>query len=240
MNSRNTPVFAALGMAFALAATADGGGSQSPRGLLPQIDHLVFGTPDLNVGIDTIEKLAGVRAAPGGQHPGQGTRNALIALGADTYLEILGPDREQPAPDRPRRFGLDDLIAPRLVAWAAKGDDLTRVSRAAVANGIRLGEVAAGSRQTPTGVLLTWSFTNPNAKVADGIVPFFINWGQTPHPARTAPSGASLIALRAEHPDPDSVTRMLGQLGLELSVTKGPRAALIATLQSPRGRVELR
>ena len=94
---------------------------------------------DLNVGIDTIEKLAGVRAAPGGQHPGQGTRNALIALGADTYLEILGPDREQPAPDRPRRFGLDDLIAPRLVAWAAKGDDLTRVSRAAVANGIRLG-----------------------------------------------------------------------------------------------------
>ena len=56
------------------------------------IDHLVYATPDLDLGIDTIERLLGVRATPGGQHLGAGTRNALVALGPGTYLEIVGPD----------------------------------------------------------------------------------------------------------------------------------------------------
>jgi len=41
------------------------------------IDHLVYATPDLDLGIATIERLLGVRATAGGRHPGAGTRNAL-------------------------------------------------------------------------------------------------------------------------------------------------------------------
>ena len=62
------------------------------------------------------------RATPGGQHPGLGTRNALIALGPSMYLEIVGPDPEQPKPLEPRWFCINDLAAPRLVAWAAKSE----------------------------------------------------------------------------------------------------------------------
>jgi hypothetical protein len=36
---------------------------------LSRVDHLVYATPDLNRGIDEIERLTGVRATPGGQHP---------------------------------------------------------------------------------------------------------------------------------------------------------------------------
>jgi hypothetical protein len=89
-------------------------------------------------------------------------------------------------------------------------------------------------------VLLTWQFTNPLVVVGDGIVPFFIDWGTSPHPARTAARGASLIGLRAEHPDPDRVQNLLRTLGLDFRVTNGPAPALIATIDSPRGRVELR
>lgn len=37
---------------------------------ISRVDHLVYATPDLNRGIDEIERLLGVRAIAGGQHPG--------------------------------------------------------------------------------------------------------------------------------------------------------------------------
>ena len=208
--------------------------------LLRQIDHLVYATPDLSAGVARAEALLGIRATPGGQHPGEGTRNALIALGPTSYLEILAPDPEQPKPDRPRRFGIDTLSAPRLVTWAAKGRNLTQTVAAARRRGVPLGDVIAGSRRTPTGALLSWHTSNQRAVIADGIVPFLIDWGTTPHPASSAAPGATLISLRAEHPDPTKVRMILNQLGFDLPVTTGPTPALVATIDSPRGRVELR
>jgi hypothetical protein len=208
--------------------------------LLRQIDHLVYATPDLSTGVERIEALLGVRATPGGQHPGEGTRNALVALGPTSYLEILAPDPEQPKPDRPRRFGIDTLSGPRLVTWAAKGRNLTQTVDAARRRGVPLGDVIAGSRRTPAGVLLSWHTSNQRAVIAGGIVPFFIDWGTTPHPASSAAPGATLIALRAEHPDPTNVRMILNQLGFDLPVTKGSTPALVATIDGARGRVELR
>src|SRR5262245_45910413 len=104
-----------------------------------RVDHLVYATPDLALGIGAIEELVGVRAAPGGQHPGMGTRNALVSLGPATYLEIIGPDPEQRASSGPRRFGIDNLKAPRLVTWAANGRDLERLAAEAARNGVELG-----------------------------------------------------------------------------------------------------
>jgi len=208
--------------------------------LLAKVDHLVYATLDLNRGVEEIEKLLGVRATPGGQHPGRGTRNALIALGPATYLEIIAPDPQQPPPETPRSFGIDGLKKSRLVAWAAKGVDLERLRNEAARKGARLGNVMSGSRRRPDGVLLSWSYTDPKTVLADGLVPFFIDWGQSPHPAHTAAPGASLVALRAEHPDAPRVQRLLRELGLELPVQSGATPALVAIIDSPRGRVELR
>jgi len=208
--------------------------------LLARIDHLVYAAPDLNTGIEAIEKLTGVRATPGGQHPGRGTRNALIALGPASYLEIIGPDPEQPTPPNPRPFGIDGLKAPRLARWVVKGQNLEQLAAEASRKGIQLGEVTSGKRQRPDGVLLTWRYTDPRVDLADGLVPFFIDWGESPHPAATAAKGLTLIALRAEHPDAARVRKILTQLGLDLPARTGPAPALIATIDSPRGRVELR
>jgi 4-carboxymuconolactone decarboxylase len=208
--------------------------------LLDRVDHLVYASPDLNAGIAKIEALLGVRASAGGQHPGRGTRNALVALGPNTYLEIIGPDPEQPNPAQARPFGIDGLKAPRLVTWSAKERDLADLSRRAARAGVQLGELAAGSRKRPDGVLLSWNYTNPWTVVADGIVPFFIDWGTTPHPAASATQGGTLVALTAEHPDPASVTTALEAVGLNLAVKKGTTPALVATINTPRGRVELR
>jgi Glyoxalase-like domain len=97
-----------------------------------------------------------------------------------------------------------------------------------------------GSRRRPDGVVLSWRYTDPNTVAADGLVPFFIDWGASPHPALTAARGASLVQLRTEHPDPERVQRMLDRLGLDLRITRGFPPAIIATIDSPHGRVELR
>jgi hypothetical protein len=203
-----------------------------------RVDHLVFATPDLNRGIERIEDLLGVRATPGGRHPGRGTHNALLALGTDVYLEIIAIDPEQPDPPSRRAFELDGLMGARLVTWAAKSTDLDGLRTRAEASGIRLGRVQEGNRRRSDGVTLSWHYTDPSTVVADGLVPFFIDWGTSPHPAITAPQGARLVELHARHPEPASVLNQLEILGVEMSVTRGPRA-LVAIIDGPRGRIEL-
>jgi hypothetical protein len=231
---------AVVAAAFGLLAATGTAQTKTATNLLAAVDHLVYATPDLNASIDALEKRLGVRAAPGGQHPGRGTRNALIALSPTSYIEIIGPDPEQPKPDQPRQFGIDTLTEARLVTWAAKSNDLERTATLAGSHAVKLGEVLPGSRRRPDGVLLNWRYTNPRVVVADGIVPFFIDWGATPHPAQTAASGASLLDLAGEHPDAERVQQMLTGLGLRLQVKKGPSPALTAIISSPRGRIELR
>jgi hypothetical protein len=211
-----------------------------PADPLARVDHLVYAVPDVAAAVESLYGRIGIRATAGGQHPGRGTRNALIALGPASYLEIIGPDAAQPKPDRPRWFGIDALSEPRLTTWAAKGSDLGQLVDRAGRQGVTLGTVAPGSRKQPDGMVLSWHYSDPRVVVSDGIVPFFIDWGKTPHPATSAARGASLIDLRAEHPEPEQAQKALTVLGLNLQVRKGPAPALIATLATPRGRIELR
>src|SRR5262245_15014594 len=157
-----------------LSATSNSAAQEKRAELISRIDHLVYATPDLNRGIEEIENLLGVRATAGGQHPGRGTRNALVALGPSVYLEIIAPDPEQPPPKESRPFGIDELKKSKLVAWCVRADDLERLRSEANRKSVRLGEVKSGSRLRPDGVQLSWQFTDPGTRLADGIVPFFI------------------------------------------------------------------
>jgi hypothetical protein len=226
----------ALVAALVIAAPAPRAAGELPG----QVDHLVYATPDLTLGIETAEKLFGVRATPGGQHPGEGTRNALIALGPNSYFEIIGPDPDQPKPERGRRFRIDEIKTPVLTTWVAKGRDLERFASRVAAQGVNLGAVISGSRKRPDGVVLSWRYTDPRTILADRLIPYFIDWGASPHPSATAAKGVTLLSLRAEHPDAGHVQQMLTVLGLDLVVTQGAKPALIATFDSPKGRVQLR
>ena len=207
---------------------------------LHDLDHLVYATPDLEATIVDLESQLGVRAAYGGRHQGRGTRNALIALSEFSYLEIVGPDDAQRDVVRPRWLGVDALTSPRMVTWAVKSSSIETVIATAVRAHIALGRVTSGSRQTPDGATLTWQLSDPAAMVEDGVVPFFIDWGTSAHPALSTPRGPSLISLRAEHPEPDRVERVLSVLGVSLPVSRASQPSLVARLRTPRGDVELR
>lgn len=232
--------FPLLANAISLLATAALAAQAPTTNPIAKVDHLVYATPDLDRGIGEIERLLGVRATLGGQHPGRGTRNALVNLGPNVYLEIIAPDPAQPSPTSPRPFGLDDLKVSRLAGWAARSANLDTTRQLAMRGHVPLGDIQPGSRRRPDGVLLAWRVTPNGNTIADGIVPFFIDWGASPHPSTTAPQGATLVALRAEHPDDRRVQRMLQSLHLEVAVTHATQPALVAVIDGRHGRVQLR
>jgi hypothetical protein len=203
------------------------------------VDHLVYAVPDLAAGVAAIAALLGVAPSPGGPHPGLGTRNFLVSLGESCYLEIIGPDPEQPKPERPRPFGLDSLAGGRLVGWAIHDADLERRVARSRAKGYDPGPILPLSRQSPSG-LIEWRLTLRGEPGGDGLVPFVIDWGKTPSPALSSTRGCTLRSLRAEHPDPGAIEAMLDALGAELDVARGARPALVARIATPRGEVELR
>lgn len=203
------------------------------------LDHLVYATPHLE---DTVAWLAdrlGVEPAPGGQHPGLGTRNYLLGLGDGAYLEIIGVDRSQPAPAQPRPFGIDELQHAELATWAARVDDIDAAVAAARAVGHDPGDPIALERLDPSGNVLRWRLTLPDVHGPwAGVVPFLIDWGDTPHPSASAPSGVRLAGFRATHPGPKGVSAALASMGARVGVSVGP-PELYALLAGPKGELQL-
>jgi hypothetical protein len=202
------------------------------------IDHLVYAAPDLPAAVAELEERFGVRARAGGKHTGSGTRNALLALGPQTYLEIIAPDPGQPTPPVPRPFGVDHLRRGGLVSWALARDDIDAAVARARSRGYDPGEAADGQRATPTGTVLRWRLTH-NA-MPGSLIPFLISWGDTEHPARSAPPGLTLEAFTLQHPDPPSLAPLLTGLGANVEIRPAAAPALIARLSGPKGSHELR
>ena len=212
--------------------------------LLSVVDHLVYAAVVMDDGCRLVAEATGISPSPGGQHPRWGTRNALLSLGPTAYLEVMGPDGSAPDPLRPRPFGLDRIagsgtVRPRLVTWAARSGDLERAVAIARAQGVDLGEVRAGSRKRPDGSTLEWRMTDLAMPRESGIVPFFIDWGDTPHPGAAAPGGCTLEDLRLFAPDAARVQHILERLGIRAAVRNGP-PAIEAVIRTPRGIVTLR
>ncbi|NUT96987.1 MAG: VOC family protein [Saccharothrix sp.] len=201
-----------------------------------RIDHVLYAAPELEAAVSDLEARLGVRAAGGGQHPGVGTHNRLLGLGPHTYLEVIAPDPAQPEPAFPRPYGVDGVTSGRVVGWALTVDDIDAAVAHARAAGFDPGDVIEGQRRTPDGELLTWRLT-ANARTA-GVVPFLIDWGATPHPARSAPAGLSLVSLHVEHPDPAAVEGPLRALGAAVEVREAAVEALVVGVDGPLGVVK--
>ena len=160
------------------------------------IDHLVLAVPSLDTGITHVEGLTAVAPVPGGAHPGVGTHNALLSLGAPTYLEVIAPDPDQPGVAR-RGFGLDEPpSAPRLVAFAVGTSDLDATVTDLRAAGHAVADPYTMTRRRPDGTELAWRLAMIGGRVG-GAHPFLIEWSEGSSPADTNPLGGRFVALRA-------------------------------------------
>ena len=201
------------------------------------LDHIMVGAADLDAGIAWFEKLTGVRPVFAGNHPGVGTRNAIVSLGPRQYLEILASDPAQ-SDGRARILPLlRSLTSPRPIAWGARASNIEDMRRNTEAASIQYGPPTPGSRTTADGRVFEWVNMLP-ANFPNQLLPFFIQW-KSPHPSDDAPRGCRLASLRFESPNAESAADLLRKLGLRGDVRSGPKPRILVTLATPLGQVEL-
>jgi hypothetical protein len=197
------------------------------------IDHVIYAAPDLARAVDEFHRAYGVSPVLGGRHPGFGTRNALVGLGGNIYLELVGLDPEQDVLAIQRLFALDVSSTPRFISWCARAArPLAETVAVAREAGLDLGEILPMSRTRPDGGVIAWTMTSPFADRAGGVLPFYIDWGVAPHPASALPAALSLESLTAIHPDADRIRAILDALGeRDVRVEAGREPALRVALR---------
>jgi hypothetical protein len=190
-----------------------------------RLDHLVLGTVDLERGGAWLERFLGAALSPPGRHLRMGTHNRLLSLGPQCYLELIAIDPDGPPPFMPRWFGLDtpdvqERIAarPRLIGWVARTGaiDVLSEKTGGVLGGIHPMERGDGSEK------FRWRISIPEDghPVEGGLVPSLIQWDVPFHPCDRLPDQQCRFEwMEAAHPNPAKVNYLLGELGLENTLT---------------------
>jgi hypothetical protein len=153
-------------------------GPDTLRGM--RLDHVIYGTADLDIATRRIETELGLEVLPGGHHVGQGSHNKIVPLG-DGYLELMAIDDREEAAGNP--FGevlLDVLEVEGLVAWAVLVDDVQAVAE-------RLGTLLFTVKRDTLEAFVTGV---PEA-LREPTLPFFIGSNRTgARPGEAADAGA--------------------------------------------------
>lgn len=199
-------------------------------------DHILLGASDLDAGIRWVEERAGVRAKFGGSHPVGGTRNALLSLGAQHYLEIIAPDPAQADVSDVRE--LAGLSSPRIIQWAIHTEDISAVKTAVEASGIRTVGPKPGSRRRPDGKLLHWQTLGLGHTTP--LLPFFIQWeAGSPHPSSDSPPLGTVKSLHFVTPQPDELRRILHAAAIRADIRRSDSPRIVLVVRTPKGEIEV-
>jgi glyoxalase-like protein len=214
-------------------------------------DHVLVAVADLEAGAQWIESEYGLRAVPGGRHPGAGTANMIVPLGS-AYLELIGVVDPEEAGRSPTSVRITRALAEgrRFATWAARTDNLDALRGHLLAAGWQLEAPRQGSRVRQDGVLLRWRTQFLAPVGAPSVLPFVIEWSVPPgmHPGEMPadhPSGARGIrSVRLGDPDPAAAAeRLQSALGANLnaSVERAASSGVVAVeIDTPKGVVVLR
>ncbi len=208
-----------------------------------RVDHVVYAAEHdgVHATAERLAKLIGVTPVDGGVHPRFGTRNVILPLAHERYVEVVEV-LEHPAADK-APFG--QVVRARSEAgggwlgWVVRVDDIAEQEK-------RLGrESVTGNRHRPDGVELRWQQLGVKGLQADPQLPFFIKWEDgTPHPSESAATLVTIESLTIAG-DPERVRDWLGLPAddtssvIEFSFVSphGTPGLMAVTFETPQGEV---
>ena len=205
-----------------------------------RIDHIVYIVPDLTAAIEWFEDITDIRPVFGGYHTTQGTKNAIVNLGNNCYLELLAADDDNKAIPSPRWMGVDFLEQAQTTRWSLKSDNLPKDSIIVKNYQADMGSIQGGQRKTTTGDTLTWEMIMPLAAPEVEIIPFMTDWqNSSVHPTDSLPEQCQLIDLKFTHPTPGLLRATFHKLSLDSVIEKGLKASIKIRIQCPKGIIEI-
>jgi hypothetical protein len=205
-----------------------------------KIDHIVYCVYDLEESIDYFENEFGIKPIYGGRHLKHGTKNALINLGDQCYLELLTIDKSNEAVTKKRWMGIDLLTQNKITRWAMTSQDLINDKEFLTNYNTEMGELSTGSRMRPDSKELRWEMTLPLSQPEVELVPFLINWSQSEsHPTDGLSVQGRLLELRFTHPNPASLESYFAQLEIDIKINTGKQPSINAIIQGPNGNFEI-
>ncbi len=208
-----------------------------------RVDHVSYAAEHdgLQATAERLAKLIGVEPVDGGIHPRFGTRNVILPLAHERYVEVV-ECLDHPASDK-APFG--QAVRSRSEAgggwlgWVVRVDDIAPLET-------RLGrESVEGNRHRPDGVELRWRQIGVKGLMSDPQLPFYIQWDDASlHPSVGSRTNVTIEGLQIAG-DPDRVTEWLGlppnQTSTVIDFTfvapHGTPGLLSVTFDTPEGKV---
>lgn len=175
-----------------------------------RLDHVSYAAAPGQV-VDVVQRIGAAVGAPfrdGGRHPRFGTRNFVLPLAGETYLEVV-TTLDHPATDR-APFGR--AVRRRADAgggwlgWVVGVDEIApveaRLQRSAV----------DGNRHRPDGCHLRWKQIGVNDLIDDPQLPFFIQWlvESADHPSQGGEGGVRIQRIELAG-DAGTISAWLGE-----------------------------
>lgn len=199
---------------------------------------------------DRLAREHGLTALPGGRHPGRGTANMIVPLGA-AYLELIAVVDAAEAAPLPTSMRVARAVESgrTFAVWVVRTDDLDATRGHLRRQGFDLPDVADGARRRPDGAELTWRMQELVPDAAPSPLPFLIEWRVAPvdYPGAAVaahPSGATgVAAVTLSDTGPLAArSRLRTLLGedVEHDVVPGEPGVVAIALDAPGGRVMLR
>jgi len=227
-----------------------------------QIDHLVVMAANLEAGVAWCEATLGITPGPGGEHDKYGTHNRLFKIASPeyplAYFEIIAINPQADGAKRSklaRWFDMDNKAVqkavaqePRLITFVASTDDLKSARHALRTQDIDRGQIVHASRKLNKGTL-QWQITvrEDGERLFNGCLPTLIQWGKPEatdplrlHPRNSLPrSGVTLQSITISHPSGPKLQAAYGAIGLEGVAIETGAANITASLQTPKGLVQI-
>jgi hypothetical protein len=206
--------------------------------LLP--DHIVYAVPNFDLALSDLSEKLGVKPVIGGRHLRHGTKNALINLGNQCYLEILAKDEENSTFKGSRWMGLDLITQPTITRWAVKSPDIEKGSIILKNYQSDLGQISSGERLTTDGSLLKWKMTLPTSEPGVDIIPFLLDWSESRfHPCDRLENECELVNIVFYNPQPQLIQSVFSSMSIKNKILHSPEPKIEIKIKGLNGEISL-
>lgn len=174
-------------------------------------DHVVLGASDLDKACDDFEEMTGIRPLMVVSHNGLGTKSARVAFQQCAFLEIVAPDPKQDInSDLVQKLAKIPSGKLQPVHYAIRNTK-SKDFKNTVWSDMKLECDQVTMIAKDRGQPWKWDmfFLEEKDGGVDGMIPFFVNWGDATHSAARLPIVGSLDKVVVRGPSHSPVHKLL-------------------------------